>query len=214
VNGCGGAFEDFLINDIYPFMTSTYSIRPEREAHAILGASAGGYGGMGLALKHREMFASVATIAAPLNMRYDTVGDNYEEDFHPETFRWETEYNPEKIVGRFYCGLYLVRAKKYLEPVFGCTGDVEAAVRATNPADLLTTTDLKPGELSLYVGYGHQDNYNFDAQSASFVWLAEQRGIAVTVQSDPSGKHDLRYFGKAHRLAFVWIGQQFCTPAH
>ena len=66
VNGCGGRFEDYLLSELVPFMITTYAVRPERDAHGIVGVSAGGYGGMGLALKHREMFGAVATLSAPV----------------------------------------------------------------------------------------------------------------------------------------------------
>jgi hypothetical protein len=212
INGCGGRFEDYLLNDIVPFVMSTYSIRPERGAHGILGASAGGYGGMGLALKHRELFGAIAAIASPLNMRYTTISGNYEEDFNPATFRWEECYDPERIIGRYYCGLHVVRARKYIDPVFACTCDVVTHIKMTNPADLLATTDLHPGELAILVGFGTCDNFNFDAQSESFIWLASQRGVGIDVQRIPWGKHDVLYFTKAHRQAYVWLGQHLIHP--
>ena len=51
----------------------TFSIRPEREAHALLGISAGGFGAMTIALarKHRDVFGTIATVGRPLNVRYD-----------------------------------------------------------------------------------------------------------------------------------------------
>ncbi len=43
VNGLGGRFEDHLVAEVVPFVMNTYSIRPERKAHGLLGISAGGY---------------------------------------------------------------------------------------------------------------------------------------------------------------------------
>jgi enterochelin esterase-like enzyme len=97
VNGLGGRFEDHLIGEVVPFLMSTYSIRPEREAHAILGMSAGGYGGMGLAIKHRDVFDAVAALGGPLNMRYDTVDHDIREDFDPSTYRWKDDYDPDEV---------------------------------------------------------------------------------------------------------------------
>ena len=51
-----------------------------------------------------------------------------------------------------------------------------AKVARDNPADLLLSTGLQPGELAMYVNYPGRDNYNFDAQDKSFAWLAAQRG--------------------------------------
>ena len=50
----------------------TYSIRPEREGHALIGISAGGFGAMTIGMKHRDVFGVVATVGGPLNVRYDT----------------------------------------------------------------------------------------------------------------------------------------------
>ena len=73
VNGCGGRFEDHVVGEIVPFLMRTYSIRPERQAHALLGVSAGGFGAMAIAMKHRDLFGVVATLAGPLNIRFTTM---------------------------------------------------------------------------------------------------------------------------------------------
>ena len=83
----------------------TYSIRPERQAHALLGVSAGGFGAMAIALKHRDVFGAVATLAGPLNMRYDNCAGRYGDDFDPATYRERTDYDPDMIIARFYFGL-------------------------------------------------------------------------------------------------------------
>jgi enterochelin esterase-like enzyme len=54
---------------VIPFLAAHYSIRPEREAHALVGTSAGGYGAMSLAIRHRDTIGAVATLAGPLNLR-------------------------------------------------------------------------------------------------------------------------------------------------
>src|SRR5260370_6824022 len=68
VNGLGGRFEDHIFQEVIPFLMARYAIRPEREAHAILGTSAGGYGAMSLGIKHRNVIGAVPTLAAPLNL--------------------------------------------------------------------------------------------------------------------------------------------------
>ncbi len=41
VNGCHGRFQDHLTQEVLPYLMQCYSIRPEREAHASFGLSAG-----------------------------------------------------------------------------------------------------------------------------------------------------------------------------
>src|SRR6185312_15065801 len=107
------------------------------------------------------LFGLVATIGAPLNIRYTTCNGDSHEDFDPETFRWKTRYDPKEIIGRFYLGLNRVRAEKYASPVFG--DDIEAVpgkIMAVNPADLLSTTDAAPGRPAMYVNLAGRDNWN------------------------------------------------------
>lgn len=212
VNGRGGRFEDHVVAEVLPFLMRTYSIRPERQAHALIGISAGGYGAMAIGLKHRELFGTVASLAGPLNMRYDTCDRGYHGNFNPSTYRERADYDPELVIARFYFGILRRKVKKYLEPVYGDGPDVVARIARDNPADLLESTNLQPGEMALYVNYPGLDNYNFDAQAQSFAWLAAQRGVAVDLSVVPWGRHNLRYFDKAEMPAYFWIGQHLLPP--
>ncbi|MHC5542093.1 alpha/beta hydrolase [Singulisphaera rosea] len=212
INGCGGRFQDHIVQEVLPFVMQKYSIRPEREAHAILGTSAGGFGAMNLALKRRDLFGAVATLAGPLNIRYTTTSGDSHEDFDPSTFRWKDDYNPDEVIGRFYGGLRPVRAKKYIRPVFGEGPGVSARVALDNPADLLSSTDVQPGQLAIYVNYPERDNYNFDAQAQSFAWLAAQKGVEVTQEYAPRGRHNLSYFRNNHERAYRWLAQHLLPP--
>jgi S-formylglutathione hydrolase FrmB len=195
-----------------PYLIQNYSIRLERQAHALLGMSAGGFGAMGLALKHRDVFGVVATLGGPLNMLYFNTEERYSDDFNPSTYRERTEYEPNEIIARYYLGLLRRRVKTFLKPIYGTGPEVLTKITRDNPADLLISTNLQPGELALYVGYPGRDNYNFDAQDQSFAWLAARRGIDVTLVRDPKGRHNLPYFEEAEKGAYDWIGRQILPP--
>lgn len=212
VNGGGGRYEDHILQEVIPLLMANYSIRPEREAHAILGASAGGYGAMSLAIEHRDFFGAVATLAGPLNLRYSNCDGAYFENFNPATYRWKTCYDPNEVIGKSYFGLLRLRARRFMGPVFG-EGDAAAAqITGTNPADKLFSTDLQPGQLAIYVNYPGRDNFNFDAQDESFQWLAASKGIDVTLVSDPGATHSLRYLRANLGPAFIWLGQRLLPP--
>lgn len=213
LNGVNGRFEDHLLQEVIPFLASRYSIRPERQAHALLGVSGGGLGALSIALRHRDYFGAVATLAAPANLLYSTCHDDSSEDFDPATFRWKMCYDPREIVGRFYGNLERVRARHYAEPVFGDDPpEVQARIRAINPASLIAATNLMPGELAIYLHYAGRDGYNFDAHNQSFAWLAASRGVAVTIESIPDANHNLAYFQKAHAPAFRWLARNLLPP--
>jgi pimeloyl-ACP methyl ester carboxylesterase len=212
INGCGGRFQDHLLLEVYPFLTRCFSIRPEREAHALVGLSAGGFGALNLAIKRRDLFGAVATLAGPANLRYYNCDCNYREDFDPATYRWRDEYNPDEVAAVFYLGLRRVRIKKYIEPVFGSGDQVEERITRENPADLLTLAGLQPGELAIYLNYPGRDNWNFDAQDESFAWLAGRRGIQVTAERDPGARHSLPYFRSNHEPLYRWLRGHLLPP--
>ena len=213
INGLGGRFEDHVVAEILPFMMRTYSIRQEREAHALLGISAGGFGAMTIALKHRDVFGTVATVGGPLNVRYDNCQGRYGDDFDPGTYRERTEYDPELIIARYYLRLVRRRAKAFFEPVYGTGPAVGAKVARDNPYDVLSATDLRNGELAIYINYPARDNYNFDAQDQSFAWLAARRGVAVELAEFPGAQHNLGYIQRAEPPAFLWLGHHMLSPA-
>ena len=208
VNGLGGRYEDHIIGEVLPFLLRTYSIRPECGAHALLGISAGSFGAMGAALKHRDAFGVVATLGGPLNMLYFNSEGRYGDDFDPATYRERVDYDPDEVIARYYFGLLRRQVKTFLRPVYGSGPGVIAKIRRDNPADLLAATDLRPGELAIYTAYPGRDNYNFDAHNQSFGWLAGLWGVAVTQVRDPKGRHNLPYFERAELPAYRWLGGQ------
>ncbi len=211
INGPNGRFDDHIIQEVIPFLTAEFSIRPEREAHALLGVSAGGYGAVSMAIGHRDYFSTVATIGGALNLRYYNSDEVYFENFDPATYRWKTRYEPDEVIGTFYNGLLQLRARRFMDPAFG-GGAIEPLLAETNPADRLFTYNVQPGELAIYANYGGRDNFNFDAQVESFAWLASTRGIAVTLDRDPNGTHSFRSLRAALQRTFLWIGQHLLPP--
>lgn len=213
LNGRFGRFEDHIIQEVLPFVMATYSVRSEPEAHAILGVSAGGLAGASYALRYPHIFGSVATIGAPLNLRYTTCTGDARADFDPATFRWKTTYDPEETVGTFYGGLSRVPARKYIEPVFGDDAStIPAKIMAINPADLLFTANPTPGRPAIYVHFAGRDNWNFDAQAESFLWLAQTRGLPVDLDLNPRGRHNLPYLRGSHNPAFEWLARHLLPP--
>ncbi len=116
------------------------------------------------------------------------------------------------MIGVSYCGLQKVRARRFITPVFGEGDEAVAGIIATNPADLIFSTDLRAGELAMYVHYAGRDEWNFDAQNQSFAWLAAQKGVGLTLVSDPDATHGPRYFLRNLPCAFLWLGRNLLPP--
>lgn len=212
VNGVCGRFEDHIMQEVIPFLMTHYAIRPERQAHALLGMSGGGYGVMNLGIKYRPFFATVAVMAAPANMRYsDCLGGSL-ADFNPATYCWKTTYDPDEVIATYYCGLWKTKASKFIAPVFGEGPEVVPRIIETNPADLLFTADLQPCQLAIYMHYPGRDNFNLDAHAQSFQWLAAQKGIEVTLACDPEGTHNHSYFRDNLHPVLTWLGPHILPP--
>jgi S-formylglutathione hydrolase FrmB len=59
-------YEDFLLQEFFPFIEKRYRASPGRANRAISGVSMGGYGALHLAFRHPQLFSSVSAHSAAL----------------------------------------------------------------------------------------------------------------------------------------------------
>jgi putative tributyrin esterase len=59
-------YEDFLLQEFFPFIEKRYRVAPGRGHRAIAGISMGGYGALHLAFRHPQLFGSVGAHSAAL----------------------------------------------------------------------------------------------------------------------------------------------------
>jgi len=59
-------YEDFLLQEFFPFIEKRYRVAPGRGHRAIAGISMGGYGALHLAFSHPQLFSSVGAHSAAL----------------------------------------------------------------------------------------------------------------------------------------------------
>jgi S-formylglutathione hydrolase FrmB len=191
INSEAGAFEDFILRDLWQFMLANFPIRPEREAHVLAGVSMGGFAAYSLGIRHRQDFGVLVGLFPPVNLRWLDCCCNYFGNFDPQCWGWRTEIHRYDVVGKFAGGLVKLRAKHFLDPLFSSMDEALAEISRLNPIELIDRTDLREGELALYIGYGDKDQFNIDAQVESFLYLAKCRGITVEVGFVPRGKHNV-----------------------
>jgi hypothetical protein len=204
-----GAFEDYLIQDVYGFLMHNFPIRPEPEAHVLLGASMGGGAAFTQAMKHPHMFKVAAAVFPPLNLRWISCRGKYMDNFDPCCWGWRENFDRgHEVVGRFY-GVITVRMRTVIFPLYGRHNpDVVALVSSNNPIELLDSRDIKPGDLALYVAYGGKDQFNLDAQVESFLYHAHEKGIEVGVGYDPKGTHDVKTAQKLLPGVVHWLAER------
>ncbi|MCA1557830.1 MAG: esterase family protein [Acidobacteria bacterium] len=65
-----GRYEDYLIEEIVPFVDAQYLTRPEPAARAVMGKSSGGYGALVHGMRHSDVFGMVASHSGDAYFEY------------------------------------------------------------------------------------------------------------------------------------------------
>jgi S-formylglutathione hydrolase FrmB len=191
INSRAGRFADYVLGDVWDLMHREYSIRPEREAHILVGVSMGGFAAFNYAFKYRDRFGTVVGIFPPVNLRWTDARGRYMANFDPANWGWRTDFEHTRdVVGKFACGLVKYRMYQMVGPLFTTPAEALEGVSRENPIELMVRENIQPGELEMFVAYGGKDQFNIDAQVESFLYVARQRGLQITVAYDPNGKHD------------------------
>jgi S-formylglutathione hydrolase FrmB len=210
----GGAFEDYLMVDVWNFLFRNFSILPEREAHVIAGVSMGGGAAFNKAIRFRERFKIVVGIFPSVNVRWSDCHGRYMANFHPDCVGWKTDFNNgHAVVGRFY-GVITIRQRSVVFPLYGRNNpDVVSLIAEENPIEMLDAYNVRPGDLAMYIGYCGKDEFNMDAQVESFVFHAKERGLCVDIGYDPHGHHNVRTALGLLPGLIDWLGGQLAAYA-
>src|SRR5262249_42649187 len=114
LNTRAGNFEDFVIHDVWNFLTANYPVRPEPEAHVLAGGSMGGGAAFTLGIKSRDESRVVLGVSPPLNLRWVDCHGNYRANFDPGCWGWRTDVSRRReIIARFF-GVVKVRSHNLL----------------------------------------------------------------------------------------------------
>jgi len=205
VNSRAGRFEDYVMRDVWCFMQTHFAIRPERDAHVLMGASMGGFGAYNLAIKYRDRIGVVAAIFPPLNLRYLDCHGRYFTPFDPDCLSWRTKYQPFHPVARFAHGLITVRERRLIKPLYGRDRHAMDKIARENPVEMLDSYCVNPGELQMFVAYVGHDAFNIESQVDSFLYIARGKGFTVSSVFDPNGKHDMASGRKLLPSLLAWL---------
>ncbi len=203
VNSPAGDFRDYIIGDVWNFMLEHYPIRLEPEAHAIIGASMGGFGAYNVGINHRDVFKHVVGIFPPLNTRWVDCHGRYRAPFDPCCWDWRTKLKPCEVIARFY-GIP-IRMCQVTGPILDHRPDAIERMAYDNPIEMLSRLDVKPGELNMFIAYAGKDQFNIAAEVESFLYVAHERGLEVGVAYDPKGTHSLSTAAKLLPDVYNWL---------
>jgi hypothetical protein len=206
LNSEAGRFEDYLMIDIWGFLMSRFPIRPERDAHAVIGVSLGGAAAYNKAFKFPTYFRHVVGLFPPLNMRWQDCCGRYASNFDPNCWGWRTDFVHRRTVLAHFYGIP-VRMRLILNPLYSRRNpETLPDIIRNNPIEMLDLYDVQPGQFELYAAYGAKDQFNIDAQVESFLFVAQRRGVEVCVEKDPQGKHNRRTAMKLLPGIINWLG--------
>jgi S-formylglutathione hydrolase FrmB len=159
-------YEDFLVQEFFPFIEKRYRVSPGRANRAISGISMGGYGALHLAFRHPQLFSAVSAHSAALIEKLPAfLGDAAAQSNSP---------NRARIFGG----------------VFGSPPDT-AYWNQESPITLARIANL--AGLKIYFDCGDQDDYGFDGGVAALDKVLTTRHIGHEFHLY-SGRHDASYF--------------------
>ncbi len=203
-NTDAGRFEDYVMEDVWNFLMREFPIVPERDGHAMIGASAGGTGAFNCAIKNRDRIKIALGFMPALNLRWVDCHERYRAPFNPCCWGWREKAHMFESIGRPK-GLFALRYHNLFGSLVGYGAEGVQRTRAFNPVEVMEEYDLKPGELDMFVGYGGKDELNIMAQVESFLYVAKMRGIEVGVAYDPNGRHDEASARRLFPEAVAWV---------
>ncbi|HEX8287759.1 MAG TPA: alpha/beta hydrolase-fold protein [Pyrinomonadaceae bacterium] len=90
-----GNYEDYLTQEIVPFVDENFRTIPDKDFRAVMGKSSGGYGALIMAMRHADIFGLACSISGDCYFNYC-----YLPDF-PKAFR-AIKGNPRKLVEKFW----------------------------------------------------------------------------------------------------------------
>jgi S-formylglutathione hydrolase FrmB len=179
----GERYEDFLIQELVPFVDREYRTLAQVSARGIGGNSMGGYGALHLGMRHAAVFGSASAHSAALLPKIP-------------------ELEPGEGRGRFYA--------RVLQAPFGLPVD-EAHWRSYDPLTLAENPS-RFALLKLYFDCGESDRYGFQTGAQLLHQKLTERGFSHEFTLRP-GNHGWNYLSQylKHSLEFHWRAFEAAT---
>ena len=159
-------YEDYIVRDLVSHIDQRFRTVRAREGRAISGESAGGFGAMTIAMRNKQLFASVAAHSAFLSLLYD---------------------GPRPFVAGQVTSRSAVDATSMPAPAVLAFGTTVERWRAHDPVSLAGT--LRTGELKIYFDCGTEDEYKFLDEAKHLSDELTRFGLDHEFHAVP-GRHD------------------------
>ncbi|MGE0400615.1 MAG: alpha/beta hydrolase [Kofleriaceae bacterium] len=132
-------YEQYVVNDLIPWVDATYRTIATKQGRAIAGLSMGGFGALQLAMRHPDLFAATASHSGVDALLY----------LGPDPY----------VAGKVQLGDDPSKAPRdpFSQWIVGIFGSDIVNWRAHDPASLVEK--LEPGALAIYLDCGTEDDF-------------------------------------------------------
>jgi S-formylglutathione hydrolase FrmB len=156
-------WEDMILTEFIPMIESNYRVNASRTSRGISGTSMGGYGALGIAMKHPDLFGSVSSHSAVLLK----------------------DLSAAKVADR-----RIQMFQSLFDKIYGINQDLNYW-EANNPMSLAKDTRKFNG-LKIYFDCGTEDNYGFDVGTRELGDMLTKAGYPHEAHLYP-GRHGWDY---------------------
>ena len=156
-------WEDMILTEFIPMIESNYRVNASRTSRGISGTSMGGYGALGIAMKHPDLFGSVSSHSAVLLK----------------------DLSAAKVADR-----RIQMFQSLFDKIYGINQDLNYW-EANNPMSLAKDTRKFNG-LKIYFDCGTEDNYGFDVGTRELDDMLTKAGYPHEAHLYP-GRHGWDY---------------------
>ena len=169
-------WEDMIVKEFIPLIESTYRVNASRATRGISGVSMGGYGALGIAMKHPDLFGSVSAHSAVLLK----------------------DLSAAKVADR-----RIAMFQSMFDKLYGISQDLNYW-EANNPMSLAKDTKKLNG-LKIYFDCGTEDNYGFEVGTKELDDMLTKAGYPHEAHLYP-GRHgwDYAMLHTNESLLFHW----------
>lgn len=194
VNGARGDAADHLLDDVVPYMVSTFRVSSQRENWAVVGWSMGGTCAVDLAAMHPERFSTFVDIDGDWTPNDGTKAQTIARLYGGKQSAW-AQFDPTSAMRRHgaYAGVsgwfdVSARSTALVSPVPAVV--TSSGAEAGDPAS-------RPGDQRL--------------AAASLCQVGESDGIDCLVTAH-AGRHDWPFAGQSFARALPWLAGRIGTP--
>jgi S-formylglutathione hydrolase FrmB len=186
-------YETYIIHDLIDHIDHTYRTLATRDGRAIAGLSMGGLGAFELGLRHKDLFAAVASHSGFLAILY--VGPHPyvagKVELLADATQWGAALGP---IGTWIRGIY---------------GPDVANWRAHDPAALVQA--VKPGEIALYLDCGTEDGFLFYDHAKYIHDLLTANKVDHAFFLGP-GRHDFEFWKPRLPESLAFLAAHVAPP--